>query len=200
MTHMGLSYASLRKLYIDKQLSAHEIARRFSCSESKVNYWLAKYEIPKRSIGDAIYAKHNPDGDPFLMKCALTPKEEKLMGLGLGLYWGEGHKKNKVSVRLGNTDPRLLKTFVDFLTDICGVKRDDIGFRLMIFSDISENSAKRFWIRSLAISSKQIKGKATVIRSGRIGTYRQKAKNGVLILEYHNRRLRDILCGMIEKL
>ncbi|MBI5913503.1 hypothetical protein HY839_03650 [Candidatus Azambacteria bacterium] len=197
---MDLSRSLLEKFYIKKNRSVSDIAKALRCSEHKINYWLAKFTIPKRSISEAIYVKNHPRGDPFKVKKQLTSREVKLLGLGLGLYWGEGNKKNKVSLRLGNTDPRLIKMFMDFLEEICGVARNAITFNLLIFNDISVSAAKRFWVAALGIRPEQIRGKVIVLKSGRIGTYRQKSKYGVLILQYHNRKLRDILCGMIEKL
>lgn len=195
-----LTFECLDNLYIRHRRSVLEIAKALRCSENKINYWLAKYDIPKRTISEAIYIKNNPKGDPFKVKKRFTREDLKLVGLGLGLYWGEGHRKNKVSIRLGNTDPALIRYFMKFLVDICGTKKKDIGFHLMIFSDINPIDAKRFWIRELKINQNQIKGKITVLKSGRVGAYRQKSKYGVIILEYHNKKLRDIILNMIDGL
>jgi hypothetical protein len=73
--------------------SSKEIAEKLGFSENKINYWLKQFKIPKRSISEAIYLKHNPNGDPFQIKKNLTPEEIKLLGLGLGLYWGKEGKK-----------------------------------------------------------------------------------------------------------
>jgi len=197
---MELSSFILKKLYFSEKKSAFEISKLFNCSENKINYWLKRCSIPKRSISEAIYVKHNPKGDPFKIKKRLTKEEMKLFGFGLGLYWGEGNKRNKTSIRLSNTDPALIKNFIKFLVRIYGVKKQDINFSLLIFSDISPIIAKKFWIRELKIKPNQIRGKIFVIKSGSIGTYRQKSKYGVLILMYHNRKLRDIICNMIEEL
>lgn len=190
----------LNNLYTRKKKSTSEIAKIRKCSENKINYWISKYKIKKRTISKAIYSKHNPRGDPFKIKENLTNKEIKLLGLGLGLYWGEGHKKNKTSIRLGNTDPKLIKKFLDFLIKIYGVKKNKITFNLIIFSDINPATAKRFWTKEVKIKPGQIRGKITIIKSGRIGNYREKSKYGVIILQYHNKKLRDILNGMIKKL
>ncbi len=195
-----LSFQNLYRLYIKNHKSAAEISEIIKCKERKVHYWLAKHNIPKRTISEAIYVKKNPKGDPFRIKKKFTREELKLFGLGLGLYWGEGHRKNKVSVRLGNTDPALVRCFIKFLVNVCGVRKKDIGFRLIIFSDISIIDAKRFWIQELRITPNQIKGKVTVLKSGRVGTYRQKSKYGVIILEYHNKKLRDVILNMIDEL
>ena len=197
---MELSLSLLKKLYFKDKKSIFEIAKLLHCSENKINYWIRKYGISKRSISEAIYIKNNPKGDPFRIKTNLTKKEAELRGLGIGLYWGEGNKKNKTSIRLGNTEPELIRNFIEFLVNICGVKKKDISFSLIIFSDINPMVAKKFWIKELKINSNQIRGKITIIKSGSIGTYRQKSKYGVLILQYHNRKLRNIICDMIENL
>ena len=196
---MKLTSTSLKNLYLRQHKSVAEIAALMNCSEHKVNYWIKQYGIPKRSISDAIYLKNNPHGDPFKVRSKLTNNELLLYGLGIGLYWGEGHKKNKNSVRLGNTDPILLRRFIDFLVKICGVKREDIGCSLQIFSDINPITAKNFWVRELKIRPEQIRGKITVIKSGRVGSYRQKSKYGVLIVQYHNKKLRNAIIEMIEE-
>lgn len=45
---------------------------------------------------------------------------------GVMLYWGEGDKASWSGVRMSNTDPQLLKLFVTFLHDICGLETKDI--------------------------------------------------------------------------
>src|ERR1041385_3397781 len=90
--------AFLEQLYIAEKLSAHEIAVRLRCSDGKINYWLARHQIPKRSISDAVYTRSNPTGDPFKVKIPASAEESFLFGMGLGLYWGEGNKKNLTAV------------------------------------------------------------------------------------------------------
>src|SRR3989344_806379 len=131
----------LYDLYIDKRKSKQEIADIFQCSLHKVSYWMDKYLIKTRTISDAIYIKHNPNGDPFTFISPKNSEEAKLFGLGLGLYWGEGTKANLNSVRLGNTDPKLLKRFVEFLIKFFGIKKSDFTFGLQIFTDISPDEA-----------------------------------------------------------
>jgi len=186
----------LQTLYIKNNKSAKEIADSFGFSQNKVNYWMKKHNIKKRTISDAIYLKNNPDGDPFLFVKPKTPEDFKLLGMGLGLYWGEGTKADKVSVRLGNTDPKLIKTFMFFLIKIFSVKKKDLHFSLQIFSDMPKQEALTFWTKYLGVNEKQFY-KTTVTVSGKIGTYRQKTKHGVLIMYYHNKKFRDLLVSML---
>lgn len=179
--------------------SSAEIAKLAQCSISNVNYWLGKYHIPKRSISDAIYTKRNPNGDPFKVSKPSSVEDAKLFGLGLGLYWGEGNKLNKHSVRLGNTDPHLVKRFIEFLERICGIDQNKLRFGLQIFSDISPIIAKKFWCNMLNVPAAQFQ-KIIVTPARSLGTYRNKSQYGVLTVYYNNKKLRDIINKMIDDL
>lgn len=194
----NLSFGKLKNLYTKKHLSAFEIARIFNCSENKINYWLRNYNIQKRNISDAIYLKHNPNGDPFKIKNKLNKKEIELKGIGLGIYWGEGDKSpNNTSVRLGNTDPFLIKKFREFLRKIYGVKEEKIKYGLISFNDIKESDAVNFWKKHLGVERKQL-GKITIIPPQGKGTYKNKSKHGVLAIIFTNKKLKEQILNDIR--
>ena len=172
-----------------------DIAMLLDCSVNKVVYWMDKHQIERRSISDAIYQKHNPNGDPFKVNSICTQADAKLLGMGIGLYWGEGTKSNKHSIRLGNTDPALLNTFMKFLIELFGVKKSDMRFGLQIFTDIDPEKALKYWARELSVKPSQFY-KIIVTISGSLGTYRKKSAYGVVTVHYHNKKLRDIVVGM----
>ena len=194
----SLSFKNLKKLYNEKHKSVPEIARLSECSENKVNYWLAKYQIKKRTISEAIYVKNNPNGDPFKFIVPKSAEDAELFGLGLGLYWGEGTKANKDSIRLGNTDPNLIKKFIEFLIRFFSIKKKDLHFGLQIFSDIEVERALDFWIKRLKIKRSQFY-KPIISISGSIGTYKKKSEYGVLTVMYHNKKLRNLLVELLPK-
>jgi hypothetical protein len=189
----------LIELYVDKKYSSAKISRIFKCSESKVNYWLKKYNIPKRSISEAIYIKANPNGDPFVVNKPRTIDQAVLYGIGIGLYWGEGNKKSKHAIRLGNTDPKLIKKFIDFLEDMYEIDSQKLKFGLQIFSDMSPIKAQRFWQKELGVSKNKFQ-KVIVTPARGVGNYRNKTKHGVLTVHFNNKKLRDIICGAIENM
>lgn len=191
-----ISFQNLSELYIKKRKSSAEIAKIFKCSNHKIDYWLLKYGIPKRKISEAIYIKHNPQGDPFKIYEPKTLEEARLFGLGIGIYWGEGNKADKGTIRVGNSDPELLKIFIRFLMKFFGIKRDDLRFHLHLFSDIDINEATRFWSGKLKIKKQQFY-KPMVSISGSLGTYRKKSKYGVLTVYYSNTKLKDIILNKI---
>jgi hypothetical protein len=189
----------LENWYTRDKKSAHDIARAFHCSDGKINFWLEKYSISKRSISEAIYAKHNPHGDPFAIRAARTNQDYFLFGLGLGLYWGEGTKRNLNTIRLGNTDPYLIKAFLTFLRKIYDIDDSKLRFALQIFTDMDQEKEEKFWRDFLKIDARKFY-KTINTRSGSIGTYREKSKHGVLTIYFGNKKLRDILVDEIEKM
>lgn len=194
-----LTKTVLNNFYISKRMSVAQIASFLKCSEHKINYWIKKFGIKKRLLSDAIYVRHNPDGDPFQIKKVNNINDAKLYGIGLGLYWGEGNKKNKNSIRLGNTNPAIIKTFIYFLINILGAKKEKLKFGLQIFSDMSLNETLSFWLKNLsdyAINREQF-FKVTVTPSRSLGTYREKSKYGVLTVHFCNIKLKKIIDSML---
>ncbi|MEP7204944.1 MAG: hypothetical protein ABI716_01990 [Candidatus Saccharibacteria bacterium] len=190
--------ALLRRLYTQDKHSMMEIAAVLGCSHHQVVYWMNKYDITRRSISDAIYQKHNPNGDPFVVQPIDSIEKAELHGTGMGLYWGEGTRANKYAVRLGNTDPALLNTFIRFLIELFAVNKADLRFGLQIFSDIKQDEALEYWSTVLGVHRSQFY-KVHVTISGSIGTYRKKSRYGVVTVYYHNKHLRDILVEMLPR-
>lgn len=186
----------LALLYINEFKSINEIARTFECSPNKIKYWLVKHNIPRRSISEALFRKNYPNGDPFKFMEPRTVEEGIIYGLGIALYWGEGTKMNKSSVRLGNTDPILIRTFMNFLQKCFGLKKSMFKFGLQLFTDCDVEEALLFWEKKLFVKRSQFT-KPTITISGKIGTYTKKNPFGVLTLYYHNKRLKDMLVDMI---
>ncbi|MEI6864138.1 MAG: hypothetical protein WCK46_02080 [Candidatus Adlerbacteria bacterium] len=185
-------------LYSKQGLSSAQIAKREKCSATKIDYWLSKYEIPKRSISDAIYKKRNPKGDPFLFQKPKTISTAILYGLGIGLYWGEGTKRSKNSVRLGNSDPFLIRKFIQFLEVLYSIDIRRLKFGLQIFGDMNGEEALTFWIKSLKAKREQFYAPIITPHRG-VGNYRRKTKYGVLTLYFNNKKLRDIICSAIDQ-
>lgn len=186
-------------LYTRDCKSAKEISKKLNCSENKVHYWLNKHSIKKRDLSEAAYVKQNPTGDPFKFRKPKTKEEWFLFGLGVGLYWGEGNKKNRTAVRLGNSEPALIKYFLEFLETVYQVKKEKIRFGLQVFSDISPQAAQRFWCEALQVPPSKF-GKTIVTPARGTGTYKEKTQYGVLTIYVSNVKLRNMLVGEIEKL
>ena len=185
-------------------MSMSEISNYLNVSNGQVDYWMKRHNIKTRNISSAIYLKHNRYGDPFkipkfVRSKILISNNVFLYGLGLGLYWGEGTKKSLDSVRLGNSDPRLIRSFIKFLINIFDIDQNKLKFGLQIFSDMNGKKALNFWSKAININKKQFY-KPLVTKSGKVGNYRYKSKYGVLTLYFNNKKLRNFLFEKISAL
>lgn len=84
----------------------------------------------------------------------LTKKE--LFLAGVFLYWGEGNKQRGL-VSVSNTDPRIIKFVLYWLTQILKVPKEKIRVRLHLYSDMNLKLEMDFWSKTLNISKNQFK-------------------------------------------
>lgn len=196
---MKISKKDLEETYFAKNLSAAQTSKLFNCSTNKINYWLAKYELKKRTISEAVYRLRNPLGDPFVLQQPSNIQEGILYGMGLGLYWGEGSKRGKGGMRLGNTDVRLIKKFIEFLEKFFGIQKNKLKFGLQIFSDISPNKALSYWQQELKVEKNQFY-KIIISKVRGKGTYKYKSEYGVLSVYFNNTKLKKLICQLIDNI
>lgn len=196
MLYPIITKKKLTELYLDQNMSMMQISKHLNCSHHKVAYWMSKYGISRRHRSQASYLIHNPNGDPFKITQPKIPEEYILFGLGIGLYWGEGNKAHKNAIRIGNSDPKMLKCYIEFLDKLCGVSKELLKFNLQVFSDIDVNEALRYWYRELGVNNSQF-FRPTITISGSLGTYKKKCEYGVVTIYFGNTKLRDIIVGQI---
>jgi hypothetical protein len=177
--------------------SAAEIGQKLKCSPHKVAYWLKKSGTVIRSRSEALYRKYNPEGDPFSIKKIKTLRDAHLMGLGLGIYWGEGNKVSPNAVRVTNSDSKVILAFLRFLDGICGVKKEKIKFNLICFNDSNIDEVKTYWSEVLQVSSEKF-GKIVKIPPQGKGSYRRKSQFGVCTVGVYNMRLKQWLMKTLE--
>jgi hypothetical protein len=187
---MALSKDLLKDLYHEQKMSMSEIAKHLRCSTNKVVYWMNKHEIARRDIREAIYQWHNPDGDPFQIKPLKTEEDRQLFHLALGLYIGEGRKRGH-DVSLSNTDPNVIRVFLKFLREICGVNETRLWAWINIFDDQDLAKAQRYWQDAARLPKSQFY--KTIIRPHRGGNYSNISTHGTLTVGLTNRNLREII-------
>ena len=83
-----------------------------------------------------------------------------LLTLGISLYWAEGYKRPIVKngreatyhpISLTNSDPRLLKAFIEFLTKVCNVPLEAIKTNVRIFQHLNEKEVLSYWNKTLGV-------------------------------------------------
>lgn len=74
-------------------------------------------------------------------------KYNPLFIAGLMLYWGEGNKASRHNVAFSNADPDMIRLYVAFLTQGCGIPLVKIKAQALIYPDHDEKITKAFWAR-----------------------------------------------------
>lgn len=198
MNNAYVSKKQLINLYT-KGKSMNDVAKYLKCSIHKVVYWMKKYGIKRRSHSEATYLKANPNGDPFKIKSLLTPNEKFLMGIAIGIYLGEGNKVVKHSLRIANSDPLIIKLFLQFLFDICRFQSNRISYSIVCFNDAKSNEARLYWANQLKISPQKF-GKITQIPTRGEGTYKKKSQFGVCTVQANNMKLTSWMRHQVDVL
>ena len=73
---------------------------------------------------------------------------------GVMLYWGEGDKASKNSARITNSDPELLRVFVEFVRSTFGVHDDRFRVTCHLFADHldRQREIELFWLDTLGLN------------------------------------------------
>ncbi|MDP3996037.1 MAG: hypothetical protein Q8P74_02205 [bacterium] len=155
---------SLRK----KGLSYSEILREVPVAKSTLSLWLRSVGLAqryrqrlteKRLTAALKGAKAKKD-----QRLAVTKEikdrakreiekisKRELWLIGTALYWAEGakQKEHNVSqkVKFSNSDPMMIKVFLRWIRDICGIPRSGITFRIALHETAIDRLAevKKHW-------------------------------------------------------
>ena len=164
--------------------SYNEINNLLKIPKSTLSDWLKNYplseQIKQKNIQKAklvwaknIIAFNKRRSEKYKVKTKLliekyskeVPKvfDRDLFFTGLALFWAEGAKREKFSVRFVNSDPLIVKVIMKFFRKIC--KAPDKQFRLSIHlhQNISEYEAKNFWAETTKLPKEQFRKSQTQI-------------------------------------
>lgn len=188
----------LQQEYIYRQKSMQTIADELGVNLKTVQYWMDKHNIQRRNRSEATYVKRNPNGDPFNIKKEFTDADKILFFMTLGLYLGEGSKSpERCKVALGNSDPLIIRVFIRFLKELCGVKETKIKLELNIYNDINQKAALDYWLMVTELSLSNFY--KPFVRESRKGSYKHWSRFGTLTVSVNNQKLFSTIMNWCEK-
>lgn len=173
-----------------------QVADKLKIMSRKVEYWLKKYNIPRRSCSESAYVKQNPNGDPFRIKRRLNLQEKELLVIGIILYWAEGSKAKKPPLQLANSDRRMLQLFLRFLREICRIDEARLRLYVRLYKTFDRKTTKIYWSRLLDIPEKQVFIYSHTDKRSKAN--KQWSKYGIATLQFSNIRLKRWLDSTIE--
>ena len=71
-------------------------------------------------------------------------------------HWGEGTKIGRGEVCLANTDPAMVRCFIQWLK-ILGVSKDKLRIQLSLYKDMDISQEIRYWSKELDVSMHQFR-------------------------------------------
>jgi len=180
-----LDVNKIKDLYAEKRQSVKEIARELDISVWTLYSFMERNNIQRRSYSDANYAagKHKPQ---FKVKDNLTIAEEKLKIAGIMLYWAEGTLRG-CTVDFANSNPQMIKIFLKFLRDICGIKDERLRVYLYAYSYYNLDELKKFWHDVTGIPLEQFT--KPYVRRGSPNLSDRKLLYGLVHIRYNDKKL-----------
>jgi hypothetical protein len=153
-----------RRLRSENGLSMREIAARLSVSRSSVSLWVRDIALTEEQHEalrqrNPIYngqlagnsttsARRRAERRSFQEHGrALARRGDATHAAGCMLFWAEG-SRNQNSVRFSNSDPEMVRTFVDFLRRYFDLADEQIRLTCHLYADHAERQREieHFWL------------------------------------------------------
>lgn len=154
-------------------MSYSQIKKELSVSKGTLSGWLKEYPLSESRI--KALRDNNPQRIERFRNTMARKKEERLeiaykkaakdigklnnremLIAGLFLYWGEGSKTSDATTALTNTNPAILRFFIDWLK-LLGVRKSDMKVKLHLYSDMNIEETKKWWSKKLGIPLSQFR-------------------------------------------
>jgi hypothetical protein len=180
MVHKKKAALKLRK----SGKSYTEISRLLNIPKSTLSSWLFNVQLSKKaqsriraivkqSIYDSLVRRNKNQTILAVERMNNIRAESKheikninketLKFIGMSLYWAEGYKRpimlngralTNHPVALTNSDPLLIKIFLRFLREVCGVNDENIKADIRIYEHMNSKKLTVFWRKTTGLPDK----------------------------------------------
>ena len=167
---LGKSYNEIRDFLGVPKSTLSDWLRKTRWS-SKIKHTLAEKALEKNTIRLRKLNKIRGEHLARLYREARNEAEEEFEYFklypafisGIAIYWGEGDKLSRHLIRIGNTDPLMIRAFVKFLCEVCGMPKKAVRAYILLYPDLDPDKCKDFWIKKSGLSAKNF-NKCVVIQ------------------------------------
>jgi hypothetical protein len=149
-----------------KGLSYSEILKQVPVTKASLSLWLrdirlskkqqdrlVKKSLSKLNLGAKIKKEKRILKTERIKKKAVKEigkiRKRELWLIGIALYWAEGSKQKKHNVsqgvEFGNSDPEMIKFYLNWLKDCCGIASEDIVFYIYLHKTVDGEKVKKYW-------------------------------------------------------
>ena len=187
--------------------SYSQIMKLLNVSKGTLSYWIADYPLSKSQLENLRLSNlrrvenfRNTFAKKRLGKLAYKyTQAREIVGIldkreiylaGLFLYWGEGTKDTKGGLSLTNTNPAMLRFFIEWLKQR-NIPIERIRILLQVYEDMNINDELLYWRRELNMPQSCFRN--PYIKKSNIETFTYKGRfgHGTCTVSYHNRDLAE---------
>jgi hypothetical protein len=186
MAHPAYIREKARELRVERRLSIVEIAERLALPKTTVFCWVRDIPLgrPRRDNPDtgarAMQSKfrllreeaYKEGRESFPVLSAMDPSLRDFVCM----YIGEGCKRNRNRVAIGNSDPRVVMLATRWLR---ALSRNKLQFSVQYHADQDLRELCEFWASTLGIDPQDIRLQRKS-NSGRLGGRNWRSRYGVL--------------------
>lgn len=194
-TFIEFNPEEIRQLYWDKKYTVAEIANRLGISFWQLYDFMHRYSISRRTYSEANYIA-NKTKPRFDLKSNLSIADKKLKIAGIMLYWAEGTFIGN-TVDFANSNPEMIKIFLKFLREICGVKKERLRVYLYAYQYHNIEELKAYWHNITKIPLPQFT--KPYIRKGNQNLSGRKLLHGLIHIRYNDKRLLGVIKNWIDE-
>jgi len=195
MATENLNIIKVKDLYWDKHFTVEETARQIGVSFWTLNRFMNKYGIRRRTPADAAYLSY-ADKPVFQIRQNLSGEEQKLKIAGTMLYWAEGTFTGN-AVDFANSNPEMIKIFLRFLRDICGIREQRLRVYLYAYQYQNISYLKKYWSKTTRISIGQFT--KPYVRAGNKNLSKRKLLYGLVHIRYNDKKLLQLIKSWVDK-
>ena len=193
-----------RELRIERRLSIVEIAERLGLPKTTVFYWVRDIPLQRPR-------REDPSAGAGAMQRKFGLRREQAYREGresfdvlsaadrtfrdfVCMYIGEGSKRNRNRVAIGNSDPRVVVLATRWLR---ALSSKELRFSVQVHQDQDLPRLAEFWASTLGITPAEIRLQRKS-NSGRLGGRQWRSKYGVLTVTTCDTLLRARLQGWMD--
>ncbi len=189
-----LNVERVNTLYWEEKNTIEEIANKLNISYWALYNFMKRYNISRRDSSEANY-NFNRLKPQFEIRANLSIADEKLKIAGIMLYWAEGTLRGN-TVDFVNSNPYMVRIFLRFLRQICGVDQKRLRLYLYAYSYQDMNKTKKYWHKVTRIPLNQFT--KPYIRKGNLNISNRKLPYGLIHIRYNDKKLLKLIEGWIK--
>ena len=178
---------NIQELYFYQDLSMQETANQLGKNITQIYKFMRRHKMNRRTSVQTMRIKFLKSPLSYSKKLHMSQSDKYLSLAGLMLYWAEGYKAGTTTVDFANSDPDMIKTFLNMLRLIYRISENKLRIFLYCYSNQNPDKLIQTWSELLDIPPDQFT--KPFVRSDYRAKKSDKMSLGLVHVRYSDTRL-----------